>query len=268
MTSSNILESCLYEGSVWHHRMEPQVYRFSHRLFMFYLDLDELDNLASRLRWLSRNHFNVYEFRDRDHLMLSGQTVKENVLEWVRMKAPGLPVKKIKILTQLRTWGYIFNPVSFYFCFDDAGRPLGVLPEVSNTFREMKPYWLGTDRLVGEAFKDRQIKHFYISPFMEADLELDFNLRIPDERLDLRVDDYRAGKKIFLSALSGRRRELHDGALLRSMILFPFITLQIITMIHWHALRLYLKKIPFYRIEDHPELQQGLYREYKRKRAH
>lgn len=258
------MNSCLYEGVVMHKRFKPREYAFSHKVFMFYLDLDEIEELAARLKLLSRNRFNVYDFRDADHLRLSHSGVKENILEYLKTKQnANLSGGKIMMLTNLRTFGYVFNPVSFYFCSDAQARPAGMLAEVGNTFGELKPYWLGRECFLGGEYKARQVKHYYISPFMDLDLSLDFGVKVPGERLFVKVDDIdRSGERIFISTLTGTRKPLSDKTLLESAVRFPLITLQVISMIHWHALVLWLKKVPHRRKEDHPELQKDVYREH------
>lgn len=259
------MNSCLYEGKVMHHRFQPKQYAFDHKVFMFYLDMDELDELNSKLKLFSRNRFNIYSFRDKDHLELSGRNVKENILEYLREKEkvtfkPG----KIMLLTNLRTLGHIFNPVSFYFFFDEAGKSAGVLAEVGNTFGELKPYWLGPETLMKGSYTAQKIKNYYISPFMDLDLILDFNLKVPDDRIFLKVDDVdKKGDRFFISTLSGEKKPLTDRALFRTLFFYPLITLKVISLIHWHAIKLWLKKIPHRAKHENPELQQGVFREHK-----
>ncbi|NUN70802.1 MAG: DUF1365 family protein, partial [Bacteroidetes bacterium] len=136
--------------------------------------------------------------------------------------------------------------------------PLCVVPEVGNTFGELKPYLLtGQDRTDG-VFRKRMTKYFYVSPFIDMDAEFDFLLQVPDERLQVTINDYKDGKKFFLSAVSGERRPLTDARLLWYAVRFPFVTLQVITLIHWQALKLYLRKLRFFRKTDHPELQKEI----------
>lgn len=259
------MNSCLYEGNVMHHRFSPKKYAFDHKVFMFYLDLDEIDALDSSLKYFSRNRFNLYSFRDKDHLELSGRNVKENILEYLRVREKvDLKPGKIMLLTNLRTMGHIFNPVSFYFFFDTDGKPAGVLAEVGNTFGELKPYWLGPETLTDGNYEAQKTKNYYISPFTDLDLILDFSLKVPGDRILLKVDDLdRKGERFFISALSGEKKPLTDGALLRTLIFYPLITLKVITLIHWHALKLWLKKVPYRAKHEHPELQQGVFREHK-----
>ncbi len=253
------MNSCLYECAVMHHRLEPLKNRFVYRMFMFYLDLDELDSLAGTLRLLSRNQFNVFNFRDDDHLQFSGTHVKESIIEYLDSKGVALKNGRVMLLTHLCTLGYTFNPVSFYFCFDENGQPLCVVPEIGNTFGELKLFFIGQNELDDGSFCQRTEKYFYVSPFTDLDTTFDFNLKTPGETLNLRIDDYQEGQKFFISTLTGSRKELTDGRLCWYTLRFPFITLKVIFLIHWQALKLILRKLPYHKKTDHPELQREVY---------
>ncbi len=286
------MNSCLYECLVYHTRIEPKNYKFTHRIFMFYLDLDEIAELPKKFTLISHNRFNVYNFRDDDHWQAGADSVKENIIRFARSKGLTAEIHKIYLLTHLRTWGYGFNPVSFYFCFDAKGNPVCAIPEVSNTFREMKPYYLGPDKLKEGSFIDKIVKYFYISPFMEMDILMDFNLKIPGEKLELVIDELKplhpviasdqrergnlrfenqvasshegaprndgSWRKIFYSGMVGGRKPLTNARLYGYSLLFPLITLKVIFLIHWHAWVLYFKKVPFFKKNEHPDLQRDM----------
>ncbi len=241
-----------------HHRLEPLKNRFVYRIFMFHIDLDELDMLDSSLKLFSRNRFNVFSFRDTDHLRFGKGTAKENLLEYLSRNGIAIPGGKVVLVTNLRMFGYVFNPVSFYYCYDAAGNPVCAVPEVGNTFGELKPYLLRPEDRNEGGFRKSIEKFFYVSPFMDLDTTFDFNLGLPGEKLRVTIDDHKAGKRIFVSSVNGVRKELTDGRLLWYVIRFPFITLQVIGLIHWQALKLYLRKLPFLRKTDHPELQKEI----------
>jgi DUF1365 family protein len=241
-----------------HHRLEPLKNRFVYRIFMFALDLDELDSLRSSLRLFSRNRFNIFSFRDSDHVNFGKKTAKENVLEYLRRNGIELNKGRIVLVTHVRMFGYVFNPVSFYYCYDEQGNPVCAVPEVGNTFGELKPYLLKGEDRTEQGFRKTVTKFFYVSPFIDLDASFDFNMHLPGETLHVTVDDYKDDAKIFLSAVHGVRKPLTDARLLWYVIRFPFITLQVIGLIHWQALKLYMKKLPFLRKTDNPELQKEM----------
>jgi DUF1365 family protein len=228
---------------------------------MFYLDLDEIDLLTSSMKFLSRGRFNLYNFRDSDHYEGPRATAKENAVRFAEKNGvkPGA-VARVLLLTHLRTLGHFFNPVSFYFCFNAAGDPVCALGEVTNTFGEMKMYFLGSDDYVAGRFAAVRTKHFYISPFIDLDASLDFRLAIPGERLEIAVDDFKGRDKFFFSGIRGDRRELTDSNLVRFSFKYPLVTVGVISMIHWNAMRLYLKKVPHREKHERPDLQREVTR--------
>ncbi len=259
------MNSCLYECDIMHMRFSPKKYKLNQKIFMFYIDLDEVDELARRLRLFSHNRFNLFNFVDADHFPFKKDTVRENFEDYLSSKNVVDRPKKIRVLTHARVLGHVFNPVSLFFSFDETDRPLSLVAEVGNTFGEQKPFFLDRSKFSGDAFVDRQPKHYYISPFIPLDAELDFHVRVPAEELVVRVDDWRGGDKFFISTLTGRRVELTDTNLLRMALRYPAVTLQVITMIHWHAMRLWLLGVPHHKKEDRPDLQRGLTRERPQK---
>lgn len=260
LASRRPLRSCLYECSVMHHRLKPKEHHFNYRIFMFYLDLAELDEVARRIGPFSRNRWNLYGFYDNDHLPVPGRDLMERIVNHLAGLGIQLGGGGVMLLTMPRVLGYIFNPVSFYFCFDATGAPICALAEVGNTFREMKPYLLGSESMTADGLFRRVVpKHFYVSPFSGLDLQFDFKLRPPGERLDIHVDDRDDDERVLLSALTGNRADLTNARLAWFTLKYPLLTLRVIGLIHWHALLLWLKKVPFHRKTAQPELQRDVY---------
>jgi DUF1365 family protein len=263
-----VINSCLYKAKVMHHRLAPKVHSFHYNIFMFYLDLDEIDSLNKRLKLMSRNKFNLFNFRDKDHLQLpkenpdTSKNTRQHITDYLATQGINIGKGRIMVLTNLCTLGYQFNPVSFYFCYDETSAlPVCSVVEVCNTFREMKPYFLGADTQQDNSFKLNTTKYFYVSPFIDMDTNFDFNLQIPDDKLQIRIDDFdKQGERFFISTLSGKATPLTDVNLLKYFVSFPLITLQVMGLIHWQALKLWLKKLHFHRKGDQQELQRDVYR--------
>ncbi|MFM8360254.1 MAG: DUF1365 domain-containing protein, partial [Verrucomicrobiota bacterium] len=201
---SGAWRSCLYECSVMHHRLAPREHRFRHGLFLACLDLDELELLTGRLWLFGWNRPRLYSFRDADHLALPGRVGLRASLEaWLAGQGQTVPPgSRIVLVTLPRILGYVFNPVSFYFVTGPGGAPVCAVAEVGNTFGELKPYLVPVERPGGRAgaagaaeaataprFRVRAPKHFYVSPFSSLELEFDFHLRQPGERLEIGVND-------------------------------------------------------------------------------
>lgn len=234
---------------------------------MFYLDLDEIDSLHKRLTWFSRNKFNLFNFRDKDHLQLprenpdTSKNVREHIIAYLKENGVFIGKGRIMVLTNLCTLGYQFNPVSFYFCYNEQNEIVCSVVEVCNTFHEMKPYFLSPGTRNGNEFHLNTTKYFYVSPFIDMDTIFDFNLEIPGEKLNIRIDDFKQdGTRFFISTLSGKRVPLTDGKMLQYFFSFPLITLQVIWLIHWQALKLWLKKLPFHKKTADADLQRDVYR--------
>lgn len=247
------VNSCLYRSVVAHRRTAPKRHAFKYRIFMCYLDLDELDELDSRFRLFGRNRFAPYEFRDSDHYQLDGLTLREGIERYARENGIEPPIGSIRLLTHLRTWGHVFNPVSFYFLFGTEGEPLGSIAEVGNTFNEQKLYLLPANG--NGASNGSRAKRFYVSPFSDLDTTFHFRLSPPGDRLRLAIDQSQASSVYFRSAISGMRSEFSDTRLLGYLIRFPAITVSILFAIHWQAFLLYLKGIRARRKADNEHLQ-------------
>ncbi len=262
-----------------HHRLEPRSHRFLYRIFLFALDLDELDALHRGLRLFSFNQRNLYSFREDDFLPTheprhhrpgAGDVVpptdgpprglKARVIACLAEHGIDLTGGRVLLVTLPRVAGYLFNPVSFYFCQDREGRPVAAVAEVTNTFREMKPFVLGPDTRRNDAFGLRTPKYFYVSPFTDVDVAFDFLLRDPGDRFSVQIDDYDSGRRTLTSTLMGRRRPLTDRTLAWLTLKYPLITLRVISLIHWQALRLYLKQVPWFAKAARPDAQRDLYR--------
>lgn len=255
------MNSSLYECRIVHQRVSPRPHSFSYDVFLFALDLDEIDEVARQVGLFSHNRRNVVTFRDDDHLPGASSTLRANVEEFLRERGVLEKPAKILLLTSARIFGYVFNPVSFYICFDAEGKPLCSIPEISNTYGEMKPFFIDESHFIDGTFRQRMTKHFYISPFLELSDELEFSLEPPGEMLRISTDTWRGEERILQAAIRGVRRPLTNGSLARCLFRFPLVTLKIITAIHWEALRLWLKGIPYHpkndRISEQRDIVKG-----------
>ena len=259
-----VMNSCLYECSVMHSRTELTNTKFYYKYFMFYLDLDEIDLLSRKLKLFSCNRFNLFSFRDLDHIVTEEKNVKQNILRYIKENGLTEEIGKVMLLTNVATMGYNFNPASFYFCFNVKNEPVCVVPEVGNTFHELKPFFIGRQQFKDGLFQARIQKNFYVSPFIQHDIYFDFQLNIPDEKLKIKIDDYKDGERIFITQLLGRDKPLTDASLLYYGLKYPLVTLKIISAIHWQALELIFKKIPYFRKNEFMNLQKGAFIKWKK----
>lgn len=275
------MRSRIFECRVMHERFQPRRHRFDYRMFMLAIDLDEYAVLARRLRLLGINRRGFFSVREQDYLPLqepthnptSGDpenvsqpagrtagTLRGRVEQFLRQGGVSGKLARIELITMPRIAGYGFNPVSFYFCHDDAGRPLAAIAEVTNTFGEIKPFLLGPQCWTNGVFRLRVPKHFYVSPFSDVDVDFDFRLRPADKDLAVCIDDFEAGERTLTSVLTGRARPLRDRTLLWFTVKYPLLTLRVIAAIHWHAFRLWMKHVPWFAKAARPSGQRDLFR--------
>ena len=219
-------------GQVMHHRLQPWGHGFRYRLALFRLDLDELPRLSRALRLLAVERARPLTYRAADHLST------DDVRARVRTAGVTAPVTRMELVTSLRIFGYVFNPVSFFFCYGTDEALLAVVCEVNNTFGQRHVYVLPADE--GQSVWHEK-KVFHVSPFFTLDGTYRFEFHVGREHLEARIDLYRGGEAQFVSRLSLDRRPLTDASLLRMLVGYPLLTLRVIAAIHWQALRLWWK---------------------------
>jgi DUF1365 family protein len=244
------MQSCIFAGQVSHARAAPVAHAFRYRLFMLYLDLAELPTVFAG-RWLwSSERAALACFRRRDHLGDPREPLDRCVRDLVERETGRRPEGPIRLLTHLAYFGYCFNPVSFYYCFDASGeKVVTIVAEVNNTpWRERHCYVLDAAGRPVERFVTDKALH--VSPFMPMDLTYEWRFGAPGERLRVGMACARDGVRLFAAALALERRAITGGALARVLCFYPFMTLQVMAAIHWQALRLWWKGC---RIYTHPD---------------
>lgn len=244
--------SALYVGRVRHMRMRPRVHKLSFRVFWVLLDLDEIDALAGKMRLFSRNRFNLYAFRDADYGDRTGSPLRPQVEAMLRdagLQPDGGP---IRLLTMPRILGYAFNPISTWFCHRRDGELMAMVYEVHNTFGETHSYVAPADGSASPIAQEA-VKRFHVSPFMGLDMRYRFDVVPPADTVSVSIDGSDDQGRLIAATMSGARRPLSDGALLSLLATHPLLTLKVTVAIHWHAVRLLLKRIPFF---AHPEPPQ------------
>ena len=244
------MRSCLYAGYVRHRRRGPRVHAFRYRLCLFHLDLDELPQLDRTVRLFSVNRFNAVAFHDRDHLDGRGGDLTPRVAAVLRNAGVRLRTPKVYLLTACRTLGYVFNPISLYYCHEGPGGPLrAVVAEVNNTFGERHLYVL-RHRLNAasdpsrHAARYRAPKALYVSPFLAADGHYDFHFAPVGPRLSVGILQYEGGRPTLDAQFWGTRVELTSRSVAGLVAARPLAAVKTIAAIHAEALRLWWKGVP------------------------
>ena len=252
------MNSAIYQGTIRHRRFSPVVHEFSYRMFLLYLDLDEIGDVFEGSRLFAANRRALAEFRRSDHLGDPGVPLKQAVTELVFERTGYRPDGPIRLLTHLRYFGYVFNPVSFYYCFDQSGENIEcVVAEVNNTpWGEQHCYVLRNKQADSHpVLRFSADKAMHVSPFMPMNMKYDWRIGKPGEKLNLHMRNLSGPDRVFDATLMLSRKALTRSSLRRSLAAFPFLTTRIIFAIHWQALRLWLKGTPFY---AHPALEANL----------
>lgn len=237
-------------GRVRHRRFDAVRHAFSLRLFLVGLDLDDLDRAFAGRWFVGRHRLAPWRFRRADFFGPPDVPLADAVRDAVGAATGVRPAGRVLLLTNLRTWGYVQNPVSFYFCHDAAGRPVAVLAEITNTpWGERHHHVVAAD--ARGALRARFAKRFHVSPFQPMGQEYVWAFSAPGERLAVHMQNRVGGRVVFDATLSLRRRPWSTPNLLLAALLHPWITAKVVLGIYWHALRLWCKRAPFFAHPKH-----------------
>lgn len=258
-----MLHSKLYVGQVKHRRFSPVKHQFDYRMFMLYLDLDELPTLFDRFLLWSARGFNLAWFNRKKHLGEPDQDLKQSVIQLVKHRSGITLEGPVRLLTHLSYFGYGFNPVSFYYCFDKSGDRLQVIvAEVNNTpWNEQYCYVLDAASLSPKSSQGDRLfiyeleKAFHVSPFQPMHYHYRWFFSLPQEKLSVHMENYDVKTKIFDATLQLHRQTISSASLAGALLSYPLITLKITMAIYYQAFRLWLKRAPFY---DHPPRQNSV----------
>ena len=239
-----MINSAIYNGQVIHKRFKPKVHYFKYKVFSLLIDLSELEKLDQNVNFFSFNKFNLISFYEKDHGERNGSPLKlwvQKNLEKNNIQAKDI---KIKILCYPRIFGFVFNPLSVFYIYDNNSNLISILYEVKNTFGEQHTYIFKTNtnhNLIQHMCK----KKFHVSPFMEMDCIYFFRLLKPGSKISIIIDQNDKEGKILYASQDGIRSEITNANFIKSYLKHPLMTFKIILAIHYEGFKLWSKGIKF-----------------------
>jgi len=250
------MESALYVGKLRHRRFSPKDHSFEYPVFMALLDVDQIPELMKLSRFSSYGRWNVMSYFERDHFGDPQKRLRDRIAEDAAKSGVTIPDGRIFLLTHLRYFGYVFNPVSFFYFYDVAGKLRQMMAEVNSTFGERHNYWLTpeNEKPAVAARRYTSEKRMHVSPFMAMDLEYDWIFTEPGDRLIAHMNTLKAGRRFFDATLQLEKREWSPVEIRRVLAAYPLMTARVIGAIHWEALKLWIKGVP---ILTHPTKLAG-----------
>jgi uncharacterized protein len=251
---ADVSASALFVGTVRHRRRRPTVNAFRYPVHHLLLDLDELDDLDVRVRGFGHNRRSVTSFHDVDHFGPAARPVREKLAAWLAGRGVELPSGPVRVLTSPRVLGYVFNPVSWWFCHHPDGSLALVVAEVSNTFGESHSYLLDDlEARPDGMLRARAEKVFHVSPFLAIDDHTyHFLIRPPGPRVLVHMEVSDPEGVILDATQDERRREFTTTTLWRTLLAQPHVPLHAMVRIHLQALRLWWRRVPFHRKPEPP----------------
>jgi len=239
----------LYFGHIAHRRHAPVEHDFRYSAFSLVLDIDRIADVSGHLKLFAVEGFNLFSFRNKDHGARNGSALRP----WVEAELRNAGVEerpaRIELLCFPRILGFVFNPLSVYFCVDESDHLFAIVYEVKNTFGGQHSYVGKIDnrpRKGERAAEHGADKAFYVSPFIGSEAHYAFTASLPGEKLKLTIDETGPDGPILWAGWFGSNRELTDRNLLSAFFIYPLMTLKVVAGIHWQALRLFLKGVKYH----------------------
>ena len=234
------MNSCIYNGIIKHQRFTPIKHSLNYNTFSLFVDLDEIESLTKNISIFSLNKFNIFSFYNVDHGARDGSLLKDWVLKNIKKFNISNNITKIKLLCYPRIFGYVFNPLSIFYCYDKESLK-AILYEVKNTFDEQHTYIFPVNKN-SKIISQQCDKKFYVSPFIEMETDYNFRLTEPDDLLRVYIKQTDKNKnKVLIACQTGKKEPMNTKQLAINFLIHPMMTFKIILGIHFEALKLWKK---------------------------
>ena len=237
------MTSSIYNGTVIHKRFKPKMHFFKYKVFSLLIDLSELDILDKRINFFSYNKFNLISFFDKDH----GERDGSSLIKWVKKNLTDNQIDtehiRIKLLCYPRILGYVFNPLSIFYVYNNDEKLISILYEVKNTFGEQHTYIFKVEN--NNFLQHNCVKKFHVSPFIEMNCNYFFRILKPADKISVIIDQYQFNEKILYASQDGKKTDFTTSELIKSYLKHPLMTFKIIVAIHFEAFKLWTKGIKF-----------------------
>ena len=232
------MNSCIYNGEVTHTRFKPVRHFLKYKTFSLLIDLDEINLLDKSIGIFSHNKFNIFSFYDKDHGDRDGGNLKDWVISNLKKFRIKENITNIKLLCYPRILGYVFNPLSIFYCYE-KDKLVAIFYEVKNTFNEQHTYIFKIKN--NEEIIQKCRKKFYVSPFMDMETFYNFKLLNPKDKLSVFIKQTDADGTILTATQTGDKKEFSYKQLAINFLKYPLMTIKIISSIHYEALLLWKK---------------------------
>jgi len=243
-------QNYIYKGRIQHHRFTPVDHYFSYSTYMTYLDLQTIESAFSRSWFWNVNRFALVSFFRKDYHGDVKKSLDSEVRNTIKLKTGKEPRGRIRLLTNLRYFGYCFNPVSFYYCFDESDKHVEtIMAEVTNTPWNERHCYIINKHLTSNQFSNLKAelkKKLHVSPFWGMDHNYQWIFNQPKEKLFVNMINFKDKNKVFRATLDLKRYPMTLPSLAKLVVQYPFLTFMVIFKIHFQALKLWLKKVPFF----------------------